>query len=277
MKTLFLHIMIALALTSTLGCSDTSQESTSAKLKANCEEDFKRYEKEMMQKNFNTAKTIIAYCNSKNPKIYGKYFKEADAIDIVSQTNDATIGTVKRLQSLLLIEKIYPEYISKVTISKKELENKVAYETLGKQWKYSANEDSMTGKLINYANLDSTNTVEFSFPYNKPQIGTLELRSHPRHGKDVMFSIERGQILCNSFRDCTVLVRLNNGAPETFSAVSPSDNSSNTIFIRGYDRFMNKLKKANIIRISVNIYQEGAPVFEFNASGFKPEKFLPNK
>jgi hypothetical protein len=269
--------MIALAFTSTLGCSDTSQELTSAQLKTNCEADFKRYEVEMMQKNFNTAKTIIAYCNSKNPEIYGKYFKEADAIDMVSQTNDATIGNAKRLQSLLLIEKNYPEYISKVTISKKGLENEVAYETLGKQWKYSVNEDSMTGKLINYASVDSTNTVEFSFPYNKPQIGTLALRSHPRHGKDVMFSIERGQILCNSFRDCTVLVRFNNGAPETFSAVSPSDNSSNTIFIRGYDRFMSKLKKATIIRISVNVYQEGAPVFEFDASGFKPEKFFMNK
>jgi len=121
----------------------------------------------------------------------------------------------------------------------------------------------------------SSNTVNFDFPYSGEQHATLNLRDGPRYGKDVIFRIERGQILCHSYEDCTVLVRFDDGKASNYTAVGPADNSTETIFIRNYARFVGNLLKAKRVRISTNIYQEGAPVFEFDVSGFDQGKYKP--
>ena len=132
----------------------------------------------------------------------------------------------------------------------------------------------MTGGTTRLAYVLSTNTVSFGSPYSGPQHGRLHLRTDPKYGRDVVFSIERGQLLCRSYEDCVVLVRFDEGKPEQFSAVGPADNSSDTVFIRNYDRFLGKLRKAKVVRLSINIYQEGAPIFEFDVSGFDHAKYL---
>lgn len=151
----------------------------------------------------------------------------------------------------------------------------VADPSIGKQWNYSSDQDKMTGNSVYGAGVSSTNTVSFDFPYAGAQHGSLDLRSSKRTGKDVMFSIQKGQILCHSYQDCTVLVRFDDEKPVTYSAVGPADNSTEMIFLRGYDKFVGKLRKAKVVRISVNIYKQGAPVFEFDVSGFNPDKLQP--
>lgn len=145
----------------------------------------------------------------------------------------------------------------------------------GTQWQYSHQEDPMAKGVTYNAIVQSTNVVEFEFPYSDPQHASLALRNHPRHGKDVLFSIERGQILCRSYDECTILVRFDDNKAQSFSAVGASDNSTETIFIRNYDRFVQGMLKAKKIRISVEIYQQGSPVFEFDVSDFNISKYKP--
>jgi hypothetical protein len=147
----------------------------------------------------------------------------------------------------------------------------------GSQWSYSHVADAMSKGTTYHAVVSSTNTVEFKFPYAGAQHARLNLRTDPRYGKDVIFSIERGQILCHSYEDCTVLVRFDDEQATNYSAVGAADNSTETIFIRNYDRFVGKMLKAKRVRISTNIYQEGAPVFEFDVSGFDLSKYKPSK
>ena len=123
--------------------------------------------------------------------------------------------------------------------------------------------------------VQSINTVEFGFPYSGPQHATLTLRTHPRHGKDVILSIERGQFLCRSYEDCTILVRFDDQKVQSYSAVGAADNSTETIFIRNYSRFVSSMQKAKTVRIAAEIYQQGAPVFEFDVSGFDASKYKP--
>ena len=103
------------------------------------------------------------------------------------------------------------------------------------------------------------------------------MRTHPRYGKDVIFSIEKGQILCRSYEDCIVLVRFDDEPPVNYSAVGASDNSTETIFIRNYNKFVKKLLKAKQVRIATNIYKQGAPVFEFDVSDFDQDEYQPKK
>lgn len=150
-------------------------------------------------------------------------------------------------------------------------------EVPGSQWSYSQDADAMSKGTTYHAVVSSSNTVDFDFPYSGAQHATLNLRVDPRYGKDVIFSIEKGQILCNSYEDCTVLVRFDDEQASNFTAVGAADNSTDTIFIRNYGRFVEKMLKAKRVRISTNIYQEGAPVFEFDVSGFDQNEYKPKK
>lgn len=145
----------------------------------------------------------------------------------------------------------------------------------GAQWLYHQSDDAMGKGKIYQALVSSSNTVNFDFPYHGEQHGTLVLRTHPRFGKNIIFRIEKGQILCHSYEDCNILVRFDNEAALNYSAVGAADNSTETIFIRNYNRFMEKMIKAKRVRIAANIYQEGAPVFEFDVSGFEQGKYKP--
>ncbi|MES2218381.1 MAG: zinc-ribbon domain-containing protein [Pseudomonadota bacterium] len=142
-------------------------------------------------------------------------------------------------------------------------------------WFYSQEEDPMSKGKIYYAIVSSTNTVEFKFPYHGSQHAKLTLRISEKSGKDVLFEIEKGQILCRSYEHCTLLVRFDDEKAEKFSAVGAADNSTDTIFIHNYDRFLKRMIKAKRVRIAVNIYQEGQPIFEFDVTKFDPSKHKP--
>ena len=131
----------------------------------------------------------------------------------------------------------------------------------------------MSGQTEAIAAVESTNTVEFHFPYAGEQHATLFLRTHPRHGKDLILQIRKGQILCRSYEDCSVLVRFDDKKPESFSGVGPADHSTTSVFIRNYGRFYASMLKAKTVRISVPVYQEGAPIFEFDVAGFDAAKY----
>lgn len=88
----------------------------------------------------------------------------------------------------------------------------------------------------------------------------------------MIFGIERGQLLCPSYEGCTVLVRFDDGKPQSFSANPPSDQSSEMLFIEDYDSFVAKLRHAKQVRISPKVYQEGSVVFAFDVAGFDPKK-----
>ena len=148
---------------------------------------------------------------------------------------------------------------------------------IGSQWDYHQDKDKMGKGTAYFASVLSNNTVNFGFPYSGPQHGTLTLRTHPRYGKDVILSIERGQFLCTSFEDCTVLIRFDDDAASRYYAIGAADNSTETIFIRGYSRLLSHMEKSKRVRISANVYQEGAPVFEFDVSGFDARKYKPGK
>lgn len=142
-------------------------------------------------------------------------------------------------------------------------------------WTYESSKDPMSSGTSYVAQVTSNNTVKFDFPYGGEQHATLTLREHPRFGKDVILGIERGQLLVYSYEESQVLVRFDEGPSRKFLAVGPEDNSSTSAFIKGYDRFIRSMRKSKRVRISVNVFQQGAPVFEFDVSHFEPSKFKP--
>jgi hypothetical protein len=134
-------------------------------------------------------------------------------------------------------------------------------------WEYVEREDKMTGQTTRSAQLTSSNTVNFAFPYNGAQHATLLLR-RKRGGDDVMLIIEKGQFLCG-YGGCSVTVRFDEKTPRRFRAAGPEDNSTTVLFINNERSFIAEAKKAKIIRIEAVIYQNGSPVFEFETAGLQ--------
>lgn len=168
---------------------------------------------------------------------------------------------------------LYPgnkEYTDKLAAASHEIKKAQGFQQRkmsGEAWTYENVQDSMTQKTINIALLGSTNRLSFGFPYRGTQQAQLQLRKHPRWGQDVILQIQKGQFLCNSYDGCSVSVRFGNGKPKKFSAGEPNDNSSTSIFIRGYSNFVSELRKVDKIYIEASFYQEGNRTLEFAVDG----------
>lgn len=144
---------------------------------------------------------------------------------------------------------------------------------LAAKWSYRVDDDPMTSRKARYASIESENTLSFDFPYQGEQHGRLMLRDHPTHGRDVMVLIDKGQILCPSYEDCSIRVRFDEGKSQRWSAAGPADNSSTVIFLRNEGGFIQKLRGAKVIRIQIPVYQEGEPMLEFYVGGFDYSRF----
>ncbi|TVO75117.1 hypothetical protein [Sedimenticola selenatireducens] len=134
---------------------------------------------------------------------------------------------------------------------------------LGLNWFYNETEDPLGRGVIKRATVKSINTVSFDFPYRGEQRATLQLRDHPKYGKDVLFYIEKGQFTCR-INKCTVNVRFGDEKPKTFTALEPQDQSTTLLFIQKYNDFVAKIMKVNRVQIEATFYQNGNHVFEFD-------------
>lgn len=144
-------------------------------------------------------------------------------------------------------------------------------------WSYSHSSDPMSNGVTHTAAIQSLNTVNFTFPYAGEQHANLVIRTHPKHGKDVIFGIQQGQLLCNDYDGCNVSVRFDDAEAVTYKANSAADHSTETIFLSNYSGFIDRMMKAKRVRIAVNVYQEGTPVFEFDVSKFDKNQYLPSQ
>lgn len=122
--------------------------------------------------------------------------------------------------------------------------------------------------VIKSATTTAKQPVEFGFPYAGQQYAKLQLRQHPKHGKDVLFWLDRGQFGCG-IDGCTLGVRFDDGKVQNFTANEPADNSTNLLFISNYERFVGQLRKAKRVQIEAQFFQQGTHVFEFDVSGLK--------
>ena len=78
-----------------------------------------------------------------------------------------------------------------------------------------------------------------------------------------------GQFLCYSFDACTVRVRFDDGDVSGFSAVGPSDNSTNSIFMQNDERFLHGLKASSRVIVEAEFYQAGNQQMTFNTAGLE--------
>ncbi len=133
-------------------------------------------------------------------------------------------------------------------------------------WTYSTNEDSM-GRTVSFADVTSSNTLDFDFPYQGAQHGRLVVRETTKTGMQASVRIERGQFLCH-VSDCSVNVRFDDGPVRTVSAQGAADYSTTILFLESSESFFARMRKAKIMRVEAMFYQQGSQTLQFNVDGF---------
>jgi hypothetical protein len=139
-------------------------------------------------------------------------------------------------------------------------------------WSYSTDEDKVRGATTYFARTTSTNSVYQEPPYDSDTTMTMTVRKSPAYGTDVILTISSGQFMCPSYEGCEGTVRFDDEPAEALSFNGPEDNSSDTIFVVGAERFIAKIKKARKVVIEKTLYEAGNPQFEFNVEGLKWER-----
>lgn len=138
------------------------------------------------------------------------------------------------------------------------------------EWDYDNSKDTVSGKDIKRAVVHSNNSFEMDFPYQGGTTGSLIIRKHPRYGKDVIFSINKGQLLCD-IGGCQVSVRFDDKKPYKVHVNEPEDHSNTVLFLSGYDKLVKEIKNSKKMIVEATFYQNGAKAFEFDVSNFKFE------
>lgn len=134
-------------------------------------------------------------------------------------------------------------------------------------WKSGSYIDSVSGKKIYQSQARSINSFELGSPYKGQQRALLVARNHPRWGKNIFISVEKGQLICD-FDNCNVSVRFDDGSVSKYKVTKPSDHSSDTLFISNHDGFVSNLVKSKQVYIELTFFREGTRTVTFMTDGF---------
>lgn len=133
-------------------------------------------------------------------------------------------------------------------------------------WDYSETTDEMRGTTTKFARVVSENEVNLDFPYGVVN-GYLTVRQQKKDGLSIIFSVDKGQILCHSFSDGYVSVKFDDQPIRRFSCTGASDGSSDVAFILNERSFLTSLKKSKKLIIEGEFFQKGNQQFTFKTEG----------
>jgi hypothetical protein len=138
-------------------------------------------------------------------------------------------------------------------------------------WSYGENVDKMSGEVTKWAMADSINKVPMKFPYNGGSEATIIV-----YEKNVKIYISKGQVMCSNYSGCTIRVKFDDEKAEDYLAVGPENGQHSYVYLgyaeaggNGAKKFMDKLKTAKKVMVSLEMYQENEPVWEFNVAGLQ--------
>ena len=142
-----------------------------------------------------------------------------------------------------------------------------------KTWSLQTKQDEMDDSKSYWYSLQSDNYANFDFPYEGDSYLTITVRWMKKYGYDVLLEITDGQMVGNEYNGTNyVRVRFDGGKVQKFYYNEPNDGSSNLVFLRKAQKFIEKCKNAKDIIIEQEFYQEGVHQFKFHVDEPLPKK-----
>jgi len=136
-------------------------------------------------------------------------------------------------------------------------------------WSYSESKDDMRGTTSKFAELESTNSVDFDFPYSGGSKLTIRLQKRGSRAAETALVISKGQFLCHSFSNQKITAKFDTGPIRTFSCTDASDGSSNVAFVLPAGAFISALRRSQKVVVEAEFFQEGRRQFDFDTAKLK--------
>lgn len=160
------------------------------------------------------------------------------------------------------------EYEAAIKATRDSLGIKEEVIPVNENWEYSSAVDEMDNSKTKFAEACSENQLDFKFPYAGGSYGYLGIRKN-KNGTDFYLKISKGQFIGSYSGEKTLRVKFDNEKAYEISYGSPTDGSSDFIFINASNSFLNKLKTHKKIKVEVDFYQYSGSVLNFDIEGLK--------
>jgi hypothetical protein len=164
----------------------------------------------------------------------------------------------------IINEVAFPVHIEGTPVTK--IGEPAAKSDASTKWSYADGSDKMRGTTEHQALITSDNQVNLDFPYGV-QGGKLEIRRRSKDGLDVMFYVDKGQILCSRFQHSFISAKFDDGPIVKYGCSGASDGSDDVAFILGAPSFVSHLKNAKSVIIEAEFFQKGRQQFTFGTKG----------
>lgn len=138
-------------------------------------------------------------------------------------------------------------------------------------WEYSETIDEMSKEKSYHAEIKSPTKVNFDFPYEGGSTFDLEITKGNKV-QIIGLHVSKGQFMTSIRGDEEEMrIKFDDEQPMNVKYHSPSDGSSDRIYLDSADEIIAKLKTAKKLVIEPEFYQAGTKQIEFNVEGFKWE------
>ena len=136
-------------------------------------------------------------------------------------------------------------------------------------WQYSQDQDEMTNKIERYASLGAYNVLNFDYPYKDGGYSTLGIKNTGR-GNQVYLKIAKGQFM-SSYNN-SVRLKFDESPAITMDYSGTADGDPTVIFLDNPNFVINKLKKAEELKVEATFYNQGSQIMKFYVKNFIWEK-----
>lgn len=135
-------------------------------------------------------------------------------------------------------------------------------------WESTESIDKMTDKKVKFTSIQSLNSINFDFPYQKPGGSKLSI-TFRRNGQDLdaILIVEKGQLQCSRL-SCTFDLRAGDGPVTKWNGVQSTTRESNIMFVSNAKKFEEEIKNGGRFRLGLEFFKSGVQVFEFDTSGY---------
>lgn len=136
------------------------------------------------------------------------------------------------------------------------------------KWEYGEAVDEMTDAKTYVAQIEAEEELEFDFPYDGGTPVYITLRSaNGRTDVKVWVPKNKGQFNPDIMGGSSLMARFDEKPAEKYYYVAPSDYSTEAIFIKNADKFIENLKAAQKTIVQCEFFNEGTRTITFDTRG----------
>lgn len=139
------------------------------------------------------------------------------------------------------------------------------------KWQFSEEIDKMEGTTTYFAELPSTNKINFKFPYKGGSTLSINLRNKGA-GNEVFLYLDKGQIMPSLMGEKSMKFKFDDENTIMYSYTTATGASNNYVFMAKEKEIINKLMKSKKVMIELEIFNEGMNVFEYDSEGLVWDK-----